>query len=72
MFINYLRIALRNLYRNKLYSVINIGCLAIGITVSLTIMLYVIHERSYDRFHANANRIFSVLKPSKWGIQALI
>jgi len=60
MFINYLRIALRTLYRNKLYSIINIGCLAIGIAVSLTIMLYVLHEHSYDRFHANAKRIFSV------------
>ncbi len=67
MFINYLRIALRNLYRNKLYSVINISCLAIGIAVSLTIMLYVIHERSYDRFHANANRIFSVFETVKMG-----
>ncbi len=67
MFISYLRIALRNLYRNKLYSTINIGCLAIGIAVSLTILLYVLHERSYDRFHANANRIFSVFETVKMG-----
>jgi len=67
MFINYLRIALRILYRNKLYSVINIGCLAIGIAVSLIIMLYVLHEHSYDRFHANAKRIYSVFATVKMG-----
>lgn len=67
MFINYLRIALRNLYRNKLYSVINISCLAIGIAVSLTIMLYVLHEHSYDRFHANGKRIFSITGTFKMG-----
>ncbi|HTI91559.1 MAG TPA: ABC transporter permease [Puia sp.] len=64
---NYLRIAFRNLSRNKLYSVINIGCLAIGIAVSLTIMLYVLHEHSYDRFHANAKRLFSITGTLKMG-----
>lgn len=67
MFTNYLRIALRNLYRNKLYSVINISCLAIGIAVSLTILLYVLHEHSYDRFHTNAKRIYSISGTFKMG-----
>jgi len=60
MLINYLNIALRNIRRNKLYSFINIGCLAIGIAVALTILLYTLHERSYDRWQANARRIFIV------------
>ena len=60
MLINYLRIALRNIRRNKLYSFINIGCLAIGIAVALTILLYTLHEHSYDRWQANARRIFIV------------
>jgi putative ABC transport system permease protein len=60
MFINYLRIALRNIRRNKLYSLINISCLAIGIAVVMMIMLYVLHEHSYDRWQANAGRIFKV------------
>ncbi|HEY6902114.1 MAG TPA: ABC transporter permease [Puia sp.] len=67
MLINYLRIAIRNIGRNKLYSFINISCLAIGIAVCLTIALYVIHERSYDQFHRNANRIFSITGSFKIG-----
>jgi putative ABC transport system permease protein len=60
MLINYLRIAFRNIRRNKLYSLINIGCLAIGIAVAMTILLYTLHEHSFDRFHPNADRIFAV------------
>ncbi|MBS1660767.1 MAG: ABC transporter permease, partial [Bacteroidetes bacterium] len=53
--------------RNKLYSFINISCLAIGIAVCLTIALYVIHERSYDQFHRNADRIFTITGTFKMG-----
>jgi putative ABC transport system permease protein len=67
MLINYLRIAIRNIRRNKLYSLINISCLAIGIAVCLTISLYVLHEHSYDRFHINAKRLFSVSGTFKMG-----
>ncbi|HXB91336.1 MAG TPA: FtsX-like permease family protein [Puia sp.] len=58
MILNYLRIAVRNLFRNKLYSAINIGGLAVGLAVCMTILLYVVHEHSYDRFHHDAQRIF--------------
>src|SRR5580658_1904532 len=58
MILNYLRIGVRNLFRNKLYSVINIGGLAVGLAVCMTILLYVVHEHSYDRFHRDAQRIF--------------
>src|SRR5258706_14303114 len=58
MFKNYLKIAWRNLAKNKLYSFINISGLAIGLSVCMLIMLYVAHEISYDRFHRNASRIF--------------
>jgi putative ABC transport system permease protein len=64
---NYLRIAFRNIRRNRLYSLINIGGLAIGIAVCMTILLYTLHEYSYDRFHANARRIFSVSATIKMG-----
>jgi len=67
MILNYLRIALRNIRRNKLYSVINIFCLAIGIAVCLTISLYVLHEHSYDRWHTNAKRLFAVSGTFKMG-----
>jgi putative ABC transport system permease protein len=55
---NYLKIAWRNLVRQRLYSLINISGLAVGLAVCMLIMLYVAHEHSYDRFHENADRIF--------------
>jgi len=67
MLTNYLRIALRNIRRNKLYSLINISCLAVGIAVVMTIMLYVLHEHSYDRWQANAGRIFKVTSTLTFG-----
>jgi putative ABC transport system permease protein len=57
---NYIKTALRNIRRNKLYSVLNIAGLAIGVTCCLLILLYVQDELSYDRFHDKADRIFRV------------
>ncbi|MBD2751601.1 ABC transporter permease [Spirosoma validum] len=57
---NYLKIALRNLWRNRLYSVLNIGGLAIGLAACLLMVLYVDHEFSFDRHHPNADRIVRV------------
>ena len=51
MFKNYMLIALRNMVRQKAYSLINISGLAIGIMSCLLIMMYVSDELSYDRFH---------------------
>jgi putative ABC transport system permease protein len=68
---NYLRIAFLNMRRNKLYSLVNIGCLAVGIAVAMTIMLYVLHEHSYDRWHKNAGRIFKVSATLKVGTSSL-
>ena len=59
MIINYIKIAWRTLVSQKLYSTINIGGLATGLAVCMLIMLYVVHEHSYDRFHKYANRIFT-------------
>jgi len=53
----YFKIALRNLRRHKLLSGINILGLATGIACCLLIALYVFHEKSYDRFNKNADRI---------------
>ncbi len=57
---NYLRIALRNLFKNKLYSTINIFGLTIGLTACLLIGVYIKHELSYDKFNVNATRIARV------------
>ena len=51
----YLKIALRYLLKNKLYSFINIFGLAIGITSFVLIMLYVNYEQSYDTFEGSEN-----------------
>src|SRR6202046_1658118 len=64
---NYLLVALRVIRRNKLYSFINVGCLAIGIAVAMTVMVYVLHEHSYDGWHKNARRIFAVSTTMKYG-----
>ncbi len=57
MFRNYLKTALRNLSRKKLYSAINIFGLTIGLVACLLIGLYIYNELSYDKFNKNANRI---------------
>ncbi len=56
----YVKIALRNLAKNKLYSLINIGGLTIGVTSCILIGMYVSNELSYDKFHKNADRIVRV------------
>ncbi len=57
MISNYIKIAWRNLTKQKLYSFINISGLAAGLAVCMMIMMYVAHEMSYDRFHKNADHI---------------
>jgi putative ABC transport system permease protein len=57
---NYLNIALRNLWRNKLYSVLNVTGLAIGISACLVIYLIVRYEFSFDTYHADRDRIYRV------------
>ncbi len=54
---NYLKVALRNLFKHKAYSFINIFGLALGMASAVLILLFVRYERSYDRFHENADRI---------------
>ena len=57
---NYLKVAIRNLYRQKFYTIINISGLSIGIAISLLIAFYVYDELSYDKFHTDADRIHQV------------
>ena len=58
---NYLKIAIRNISKNKLYSFINIAGLAIGMACFILIMLWVQDELSYERYNKNADRICSVI-----------
>ncbi len=57
---NYLTVTLRNLRKNKVNSVINIGGLAIGISCCILIFYFVRDELSYDRFHKNVDTIFEI------------
>ncbi|MBG6131487.1 putative ABC transport system permease protein [Aquimarina sp. EL_43] len=61
---NYLKIAWRNLLKNKGYSAINIGGLAIGMTCFLLITLFIRNELSYDSYHENADNIYRVVHHS--------
>ncbi|MEO5681389.1 MAG: ABC transporter permease [Chitinophagaceae bacterium] len=63
---NYFTVAFRNLQRNKTFSLINIGGLAIGLAACWMITLYVAHELSYDNFHKKAGSIFRVAQHASW------
>ena len=58
MFRNFFKIAFRNLFRNKGFSIINISGLAVGMASAILILLWIQNEVSYDQFHANKNRIY--------------
>ena len=67
MFKNYLKIALRNLQRNKVFSFINIIGLALGLACAMLIILYVKDEVSYDRFHRDVKDIYRITTKMKFG-----
>lgn len=60
MFRNYLKVAIRNLWKQKTFSAINIIGLATGLCCFLLIAMYVIDELSYDRFNDKGDRIYRV------------
>lgn len=67
MWLNYLRTAVRNLFKQKLFTFINIIGLTAGITVFLFILMYVKHELSFDQFITQKEHI-SRLDADDWGI----
>lgn len=58
MFRNYLKIAIRNLLKNKGFSFINIIGLSVGMASAILIFLWIYHEMSYDQFHEKKDRIY--------------
>jgi len=60
MFLNFLKTAIRNLIRNKTFSLINIIGLAIGLAASIIIAMWVFDELSFDEFHEYSDRIYRV------------
>lgn len=62
---NLFKIALRNIFKDKVYSAINILGLTIGITCSIFLFMYILDELSYDRYHTNANNIYRIVSNIK-------
>lgn len=62
---NLLKIAVRNILKDKTYSAINILGLTIGITCSMFLLMYILDELSYDRYHKNADNIYRVVSNIK-------
>lgn len=60
LFRSYLKSAIRHLKKAPLYSLITVGGLILGTTCFITAMLYTKYERSFDRFHADHDRIFRI------------
>ena len=66
MWKNYLKIAVRNLLRHKLYSLINVSGLAIGMTCFFLIFGFVRFEMGYDRHHEDAERIYRIIRRMRY------
>lgn len=62
---NLLKIAIRNILKDKTYSAINILGLTIGITCSMFLLMYILDELSYDRYHKNADNIYRIVSNIK-------
>src|SRR5687768_9930848 len=60
MLTNYLKVAVRNILKYKVYSSINVFGLAVGMAASMLIVLYIADELSYDRFQKDADRIYRI------------
>ncbi|AEE50154.1 ABC transporter permease [Haliscomenobacter hydrossis] len=71
MLYNYLKIALRNLLRNKLSTTLNIVGLTFGLTCFFALSLFVIDELTFDRHHPDSDRIYRVIKHRKTPDEAI-
>src|SRR5436190_10883300 len=61
---NYLLLAIKNFRKQKMFSLINILGLTVGITCCLMIFLFIMNEFSYDKFHKNGNNIYRIMRTS--------
>ncbi|MCK8492711.1 ABC transporter permease [Spirosoma sp. RP8] len=67
MFFNYLKVTLRNLRKNRVFSLINIAGLALGIATFLFILEYIAYERSVNTFHQNLPTLYRLLTQNREG-----
>lgn len=63
---NNLKIAIRSLFKQKIYTFINVMGLAVGVASCLLILLYVQHEFSYDKFFADGDRVYRMVLERKY------
>jgi len=66
---NYLKIAVRNLMKNKGYSAINIGGLAIGMAVAILIGLWIYDELSFNKYHKNYERMALIMQNVSFDVE---
>ncbi len=69
MFKNFIKVAIRNILRQKAYSLINVFGLAVGLASSMLITQFIAHELSYDRFHSRSEQIYRLCVRGKIGEQ---
>lgn len=62
---NFIKLALRNLRRNKVFNLINISGLAIGLASSIFIIMYIVNEVNYDRFHVQGKNMYRLYLDGK-------
>ncbi len=60
IFINYLLSAFRNIYKSRVFSVLNLLGLSVGIAACLLLLQYVFYEHSYDEFHEHSDNIYRI------------
>lgn len=61
-----LKVGWRNIWKNKLYSLINIGGISIGLWVTVLILFWIVDELNYDKFHENIDRIYTVYEHQQY------
>ncbi len=61
MILYYIKIAFKNLWKNKRYSAINIAGFSFALSISVAIILFVLFENSYDRYHSNSEQIYRLI-----------
>lgn len=64
---NFIRIAFRNLWKHKFYSLLNVAGLAIGMTCALLVVLFITDELSYDQYHVNAKNLYRINVHGRFG-----
>lgn len=58
---NYFKIGIRNLYKHKYFTIVNVLGLAIGMSVSLLLIVFYMHVCTYDNFHTNKSEIYRIV-----------